>query len=58
MWRKRNEYGETRRQEIERRLTAVEQNIQQTHEMIAQMFYDHLREFHPGQDGLVKEPEE
>lgn len=58
MLRKRNYLGETRKEEIGRRLTALEQHIFQLEGRLTRITYDHLREFHKGQEGYEKPPEE
>jgi len=58
MFKKRNYLGETKYDEVLRRLEALEGHIQDLEERYGEDKTTHLREFHHGQEGYVKEPDE
>jgi hypothetical protein len=58
MFRRKNYLGETRKIEILRRLEAVEGHIQDLEERFQEDKRTHLQEFHHGEAGYVKVPEE
>jgi hypothetical protein len=59
-WVRRNWLWETHREEMRRRMEAIERHITDLESRRRVDNHTHLREFHPGQNGkgAVKEPEE
>lgn len=50
--------GETRKQVTERRIHALEEHVKDLEVRLSQVWTNHLLEFHPGEQGVSREPEE